>query len=982
MDFVTSYSPSESRRTRLRQMAWPMLLLAFAFTVPVQADEFFEKQVRPLLVQRCYQCHGGKKASGGLSLETASGWRKGGESGPAIVPGKVAESLLIDAINYRSLKMPPPDKGGKLSADEIAVLTRWVASGAKDPRQGTRSLGGMSFEQAQSWWAFKPLPRVVPGEMPQSIDGMVNKQLARHGLQPNGSTDKRTLIRRATYDLTGLPPRPSEVEAFLSDDSPEAFDRVVTRLLDSSQYGVHWGRHWLDVVRYADTAGENTDRPLPHAWRYRNWVLEAFNRDMPFDSFARQQLAGDILGAGGTVQQRQEGIVATGYLAIARRFGHDIDKDIHLMHEDVIDNLGKNFLGLTLGCARCHDHKYDPVTSDDYYALYGIFSSTRFAFPGCEPKGQPRDLVPLLSQPEVDARKAAYAKRLREYEQGSPADQEGTQRLKQAAAKASRLLAQSLVGEGKTVSLHDDRQGGLDRIAMRKGEVIQLVVLPNASHGADTTRVEWLIERHEGDRAQWSVADLIDQLTRGGPSIMQADATWCFLDVTDGPTFLREKKLNVAGQKSLSAWASGDTPSVTVNASADPVSVWTTLPGKTFFMHPGPKRDVAVAWVCPQDGVYRIRGLVADGHPAGGDGVTFRLEHVASASYGQGLIALGKRAIRPVQPRPEMPGLPVAYAVAEGESKDARLHERGDPEQLADAIPRRWLTVFGGERVDPDQGSGRRSLADWVVSQPIFARVMVNRLWQWHFGEGLVGTPNDFGFRGEAPVNRELLDWLAAQFRLNGYRLKPMHRLIMRSAAYQRSSRATAIQRERDPQNSWLGRFSRRRLSAEELRDSLLVASGKIDLSFGEAHPFPPTAGWKFSQHAPFNAVYDTARRSAFLMVQRQRRHPYLALFDGADPNSSTPARQVTTVPTQALYFLNDPFFHEQASLAAARIRKQDPVPQRIDQMFRQLFQREPLAGEREIGSRFLGSYPGSEDEKWAAYARVLMASNEFIYLD
>ncbi|MCP3691819.1 MAG: DUF1549 domain-containing protein, partial [Planctomycetaceae bacterium] len=233
--------------------------------------------------------------------------------------------------------------------------------------------------------------------------------LARHGLQPNGSTDKRTLIRRATYDLTGLPTRPSEVESFLSDDSPKAFDRVITRLLDSSQYGVHWGRHWLDVVRYADTAGENTDRPLPHAWRYRNWVLEAFNRDMPFDSFARQQLAGDILGAGGTVQQRQEGIVATGYLAIARRFGHDIDKDIHLMHEDVIDNLGKNFLGLTLGCARCHDHKYDPVTSDDYYALYGIFSSTRFAFPGCEPKGQPRDLVPLLSQPEVDARKAAYA---------------------------------------------------------------------------------------------------------------------------------------------------------------------------------------------------------------------------------------------------------------------------------------------------------------------------------------------------------------------------------------------------------------------------------------------------------------------------------------------------------------------------------------------------------------------------------------------
>ncbi|MEO2021178.1 MAG: DUF1549 domain-containing protein, partial [Pirellulaceae bacterium] len=416
MALLTIYSPTGRLRTPCRRIAWQILLVAFGCTLPAQADEFFEKKVRPLLIQRCYQCHGGKKASGGLSLETATGWRKGGESGPAIVPGKVADSLLIDAINYRSLKMPPPDKGGKLSADEIAVLTRWVASGAKDPRQGNKSLGGMSFEQAQSWWAFKPLPRVVPGEVSQTIDGMIGKQLVRHGLQSNGPADKRTLIRRATYDLTGLPPQPEDVEAFLSDDSPEAFDRVINRLLDSPQYGVHWGRHWLDVVRYADTAGENTDRPLPHAWRYRNWVLEAFNRDMPFDMFARQQIAGDLLGADGTVKQRQEGIVATGYLAIARRFGHDIDKDIHLMHEDVIDNLGKNFLGLTLGCARCHDHKYDPVTSDDYYALYGIFRSTRFAFPGCEPKGQPRDLVPLLSQPEVDARKAAFAKRLRDYE--------------------------------------------------------------------------------------------------------------------------------------------------------------------------------------------------------------------------------------------------------------------------------------------------------------------------------------------------------------------------------------------------------------------------------------------------------------------------------------------------------------------------------------------------------------------------------------
>jgi len=982
MTLAEIYSSSGRQGNLRTAVAWPVLVFALCWVLPAQADEFFEKKVRPLLVQRCFPCHGGKKASGGLSLQTAIGWRKGGESGPAIVPGKVADSLLIDAINYRSLKMPPPDKGGKLSAEEIAVLTEWVASGARDPRQGDESLGGMSFEEAKSWWAFVPLPPVGAGNVSQMIDQLVGKQLVQHGLEPSSPADKRTLIRRATYDLTGLPPQPSEVQAFLADDSPKAFDQLIDRLLESPQYGVHWGRHWLDVVRYADTAGENTDRPLPHVWRYRNWVLEAFNQDMRFDDFARQQIAGDILGADGTVKQRQEGIVATGYLAVARRFGHDIDKDVHLMHEDVIDNLGKNFLGLTLGCARCHDHKYDPISSSDYYALYGIFSSTRFAFPGCEPKGQPRDLVPLLSQADVEARMATYTKQLQLYEERAPEDPKETQRLKGLAAKSVRVLAQSPVGEGKTVSLHEGRQGALDRLTMRRGEVLQLVVLPNNNHGADTTRVEWAIERQGDTTARWSVADLVDQLTRGGPAIVQDDATWCFLDVTDGPAFLREKKLNVGGQSSLSAWASGDTPSVTVNSSADPVSVWTTLPGKAFFMHPGPQRDVAVAWVCPRDGVYQVRGTVADGHPTGLDGVTFRFEHCSSPEYGQGLIALGQRATLAVRPRPEMPALPVAYAVAEGMPQNARLHERGDPEQLGKEIPRRWLTIFGAEPVLPDQGSGRQAVADWVVSQPVFSRVMVNRLWQWHFGRGLVSTPNDFGSRGGAPVNRELLDWLATQFRLNDYRLKPMHRLIMQTAVYQRSSDSTAIQRERDAENRWLARFSPRRLSAEELRDSLLVASGKIDLSFGEAHPFPPTASWTFSQHAPFNAVYDTARRSVFLMVQRQRRHPYLALFDGADPNSSTPARQTTTVPTQALYFLNDPFFHEQSVLTAKRTRQQDSATDRISWVFWRLLQREPLAKERAIARQFLDAYPGSEDERWAAYARVLMASNEFIYVD
>ncbi len=438
-------------------------------------DEFFEQRVRPILVERCYKCHSGTKTNGGLSLETRSGWQNGGESGPAIVPGKPGESLLVEAIRYESLEMPPPDQGGKLSDDEIAVFTRWVEIGAPDPRVAAAKLGGMTRAEAESWWAFQPLPAAEANPSPRKIDAFVDTALATASLQPNPPADKRTLIRRATYDLTGLPPTPEEVDAFLQDDGADSYSRLVDRLLASPQYGVQWGRHWLDVVRYADTAGENTDRPLPHAWRYRNWVFDALNRDLPFDEFVRLQIAGDLEPADGSQSSRNEGIVATGYLAIARRFGHDIDKDIHLMHEDVIGNLGKTFLGLTIGCARCHDHKYDPITTADYYALYGIFDSTRFSFPGCEPKGQPRDLVPLMSPSEIEALKAPWREQLaaREAEQQRRERIASRDRLKELAAASCEVLATGRVNEGASVP-----------IAGEGGETLQLARAPRRGPAA------------------------------------------------------------------------------------------------------------------------------------------------------------------------------------------------------------------------------------------------------------------------------------------------------------------------------------------------------------------------------------------------------------------------------------------------------------------------------------------------------------------
>jgi hypothetical protein len=328
------------------------------------------------------------------------------------------------------------------------------------------------------------------------------------------------------------------------------------------------------------------------------------------------------------------------------------------------------------------------------------------------------------------------------------------------------------------------------------------------------------------------------------------------------------------------------------------------------------------------------------------------------------------------------PVIPVAYAVVEGTISDARLHQRGDPEQLGNSVPRHWLTILGGDKVPDDAGSGRRQLGDWIAQHPLTARVMVNRIWQWHFGRGLVATPNDFGSRGQLPSHPELLDWLAAEFRQSGYSVKAMHRLLMNTAAYQRSSDVSQSLATRDADNRFLSRFSRRRLNAEEIRDSLLAAGGDLDTTFAEAHPFPAEATWTFSQHNPFTAVYKNSKRSAFLMVQRQRRDPYLALFDGPDPNASTAVRQLTTVPTQALYFMNAPFFHEQAASFSQRLMARSDDLDRVDLAFRILYQRRPTSFERDQAKSFISQYPGSVEEKWTGYARVLLAANEFMFLD
>ncbi|MEI8211918.1 MAG: PSD1 and planctomycete cytochrome C domain-containing protein [Planctomycetota bacterium] len=973
-----------SRRLSLLCIGFSGLAIP-ATTAIAQSDDiaFFEAHIRPLLIEHCYGCHSAEKNSGGLGLDHRAAVAKGGDSGPVIVSGNPEESRLIRAIRHEDLEMPP-DK--KLSDEEIQKLVEWVRRGAPDPRESETKLGGMSIETAKTWWAFQALPVPTKSFSSESIDAAIDAAWRERDIEPAGTADKRTLLRRVTYDLTGLPPTSSEMEAFQNDSSPDAFSRVVDRLLDSPEYGAQWGRHWLDVVRYADTAGENTDRPLVHAWRYRNWVLDAFRQDMPYDQFIRMQIAGDMLDPQAPSSQRAEGIIATGYLAIARRFGHDIEKDMHLTIEDVIDNVGKSYLGLTASCARCHDHKYDPITADDYYGLYGIFASSKFSFPGCEPKGQPRDMVPLPSAAETEAIMKPWQERRdaieAEKKRRTVVTDSARMRWKETYATARRELGSFAVAEGASVDVMTISGEPIPGIAVRAGEVIQWTVQPNGNHGADTTLVDCIIEEIGGMERTWSTADLIDDFSIANPRTTRDGAVWCFYESTDGPVFLSDKRSANGGSDALPSWSLGSEPSVFVNRTNNPVSVWTTLPPRSFFVHPGPGRPVSLVWVSPVDATIRIRGRVADSHPAALDGVSFTVEHIAAPELGPLLIEMGTMQTAPLDDAGPPPAIPVAYAVIEGNPANARLQLRGDPEKPGEEIERHWPAILGGQSLSNGSASGRRELADWIATHPLTARVLVNRVWQWHFGAGLVRTPNDFGSRGELPSHPELLDQLASQFVAGGNRIKPLHRWILLSQAYQRSSEPTSTAAIADPENRWLTHFHRRRLTAEEIRDSLLAASGQLDRSIPEAHPFPPEASWTFSQHDPFNAVYESNCRSVFLMVQRQRRHPFLALFDGADPNASTPVRQQSTVPTQALYFLNDPFVHAQATRIAESLQTLPDQTQQVNELYHRLLQRPPTAIELRRMTDFLEHYPTPVPERWSAAVRILFASSEALYLD
>ncbi|WP_169974473.1 PSD1 and planctomycete cytochrome C domain-containing protein [Tautonia rosea] len=809
--------PSATRRTVLvvcvLMLTGPSRLQGQEGRDPVSAPdvsaserEFFEKEVRPILAERCYSCHSAdaERVRGDLLLDSRSGMLEGGGLGPAVVPGDLDQSLLIQAIRYhdRSLRMPPD---GRLSPREVEVLEAWVKAGAPSPadEHGSPEPVESGEDISASWWSFQEvrqpdLPPIRDTTWPRNtIDRFVLARLEAEGMRPAPEADRRTLIRRLTFDLTGLPPTPEEVEAFLGDKAPDAFDRLVDRLLASPHYGERWGRHWLDLVRYADTSGCNGDFPMPEAYRYRNYVVDRFNSDLPFDAFLKEQIAGDLLPSDQD-PERYEQIIATGYLAISRRFS-SLGEEFHLTIDDTIDNLGKAFLGLTISCARCHDHKFDPISQRDYYALYGIFQSTTYAFPGTEIYRHPQHLIPLVSSERSE----------------------------------------------------EELRPLLDRM-------------------------------EELDREIYDTYTLMASLDTG------------------------------AAKDSL-------------------------------------RKDV--------------RKLQDE-----------RDELVKS-----------------------LPEYDQAYGVSEGEPADARIQLKGNPERLGEAVPRGFLTVLGGHRVLAEgSGSGRLELADWITDpkNPLTARVLVNRVWQHHFGQGIVRTPNDFGTRGEPPTHPELLDWLTIRFLEEGWSIKALHREILRSATYRMASLEAPESEEHDPENRLLWTFNRRRLDAEEIRDAMLCVSDALDRSPGGEHPFPDIWKWRYSQHKPFVDDYPSRRRSIYLMQQRIRLHPFLAVFDGADTNASTDLRKISTTPQQALFVLNDEFVHEQARRLADRLAAEETGPAaRVDRVFRLAFGRPASEDEVSEAMEYLAQVGValekagiSEGERpraaWASYLRVILGSNEFVFVD
>lgn len=969
--------------TRLRCAT--TLLIAGAVLVSARAKagdpspedrEFFENKVRPLLVQHCNKCHGESKQEAGLRLDSRAAVLKGGDSGPALEAGKPDESLLVEAVGYAGdIKMPPK---GKLTDDEIAALTEWVTRGAPwpaDPNPETSAKGEFDLQARKAkQWAFQPIRQQTPpivhdAAWAQSpVDRFILAKLEAAGLKPAPAADRRTLLRRVTYDLIGLPPTPAELEAFAGDASPKAFESVVDRLLESPHYGERWGRHWLDLVRYAETAGHEFDFEIPHAAEYRDYVVRAFNADLPYDQFVIEHLAGDLLPEPrrNPSDRFNESIIGTGFwfLGESKHSPVDVRADEADRLDNQIDVFGKTFLGQTLGCARCHDHKFDALSTKDYYALKGYLQSSR------------RQIVCIDAADEISAI-VALLEMLRD-ERASLFQDKRPPALKPA---------------GGTLAEDDVRF---------------------VDFATDTYRDWFLSGEAFGAGPVTDPTRVLSQPGRGWPAgatgLAHSGALAGRLEgVLRSPTFTIPNShiLYLAAGKGTRIQLIVDSLHYLQNPIYGGLKIALDNPDRLqWYVQDVSKwigHNAYIEVVDDGEGFAALEQIVFSSRssppfqPAAAD------EFVPPAAIAPKLAAIAQRQNEcegKIRYRRK------ALAMTDGTSEDDRVHIRGNANRFGEVVPRRFLEALAGADQPPvSSGSGRLELARRVVdaSNPLLPRVIVNRLWKHHFGEGLVRTPDDFGNMGQPPTHPELLDWMASELaspvpptgepgeRNRPWSLKRIHRLLLLSSTYQMSSQTDDRHAEEtDPQNKLWHRMNLRRIEAETIRDAMLAVSGRLDRKVGGGSVTPYLTAFMVGRGRPGSSgpLDGDGRRSLYLNVRRNFLTPMFLAFDYPTPFATMGRRSVSNVPAQALALMNNPFVVQQAEVWANRVIAEHPAPEaRLDAMYLAAFARVPSAAERDSALAFIDEqarqYPaGDAAHPWADLAHVLLNVKEFIFVD
>jgi hypothetical protein len=840
--------------------------------------EFFEKKIRPVLVEKCYSCHSAQseKLKGNLHLDTREGTLKGGDLGPSVVPGDPDRSLLIKAIRFtdEDLRMPPKKR---LPAEQIADFETWVKRGAPDPRTSAVAKPRVDPEKVKAHWAFQPLR-----ESPMtSIDPFLEAKLKEKGLRFSPAADRRTLIRRAAYDLTGLPPAAEDIDAFVADAAPDAWEKVVDRLLASPSYGERWGRHWLDVARYADTKGyvyaDRDESRFAHAWAYRDWVVRAFNDDVPFDRFLMLQIAADKLVTG----EDKRDLAAMGYLTLGPRFL----QNIHDIIDDRLDTLGRGMMGLTISCARCHDHKFDPIPTKDYYSLYGVFASSSEKLVACAEveKTPAGDTFSAELKKRQDALETLFA---RKRDQLLDRLRGQTPMYLAAVTEIEKLHTEEFYSfiSPEDVNPVFARRWHLYLLETRK-EFHPIFAAWSAYQGmTEKERAEKWAPWLEANRAKLNprvaaalaeppVATFKDLAARYGKLFKDAHAR------------IKEPAADDAEKALRDVLIGPDSPIALPKGSISELE---------WFFEEGSRVEVA-------KGFRAIEQLIVDSK--------------ASPPYAD---------ILEDKPHPANP----------------RVFRRGNPANKGEEVPRQFLAFLSGPTRAPfADGSGRLEMARAVASptNPLTARVWVNRIWLHHFGRGLVSTPSDFGLRSDPPSHPELLDFLARSLIANGWSTKKIHRMILLSAAYRQSSDDVPAAHAVDAENRLLWRANRRRLDWEAMRDSFLAVSGNLDPAIG-------------GRAVPFAAP----RRTLYGYIDRLNIPGMLRAFDFASVDAHSPQRHQTTVPQQALFLLNSPFMVEQARALAKRVGDAADPAERIRRLYRLLYGRSPADEEIALGRRLL----------------------------